>query len=409
MGKREKSTNIEIGEGIYLKRKDADSAWQYYFRLHNKAFRKSTKTRDRARATHIALDHYHDVKDKRKNLMHLERVSFRKLSKNYLELIQSENKYAYHSETIKRHFLPFFKKFDDVSKITNKDILDYIVARQKKADGKVTNQTINRENSVLRQLFQYGIECTYVAKDVKVKALKNAKSRRRSHFTLEEYEKLLKVSRARANEYNMTENNKKTKKMSAKELARLTQQHWSRNLLHDVIIILANTGMRVGELATVTWKDINYETHEIQLRHAGKVKSSRRVLMRGYAPVALKRISKRREDYARKNKTKISENEKVQSFPNGIFVKSLKKGFRELIKACGFEYKTTAERHALTSLRHTFATLRLTDTKGIRATTRALAKQMGTSEKMIEQHYGHDDVGDYRYEIIGEARKTTKN
>lgn len=408
MGRKAKSTTVEISEGIYLKQKDADSAWRYYFRLHNKAFRKSTKTRDRARATHIALEHYHDVKDKRKNQMHLERVSFRKLTKNYLELIQSENKYTYHSETIKRHFLPFFKKFDDVSKITNKDILDYIVARQKKADGKVANQTINRENSVLRQLLQYGIECAFVSKDVRVKPLKNAKSRRRSHFTLQEYETLLKVSRARANEYNMSERNIKAKKISAKELARLTQQHWSRNLLHDIIIILANTGLRVGELATVTWKDINYETQEIQLRHAGKVKSSRRVLMRGYAPNALKRIHKRRQDYAQRNNLTVPENEKVQSLPNGVFVKSLKKGFRELIKACGFKYETTAERHALTSLRHTFATLRLTDTNGVRATTRALAKQMGTSEKMIEQHYGHDDATDYRYEIIGQARKITK-
>lgn len=401
MGKQDKSTNIEIAESVYLKRKDADSAWQYYFRLHNKAFRKSTKTRDRARATQIALEHYHDVKDKRKNQMHLERVSFRKLTKNYLELIQPENKYTYHSETIKRHFLPFFKKFDDVSKITNKDILDYIVARQKKADGKVANQTINRENSVLRQLLQYGIECAFVSKDVRVKPLKNAKSRRRSHFTLQEYETLLKISRARANEYNMSERNIKEKKISAKELARLTQQHWSRNLLHDVIIILANTGLRVGELATVTWKDINYETQEIQLRHAGKVKSSRRVLMRGYAPNALKRIYKRRQDYAQRKNLTVPENEKVQSLPNGVFVKSLKKGFRELIKACGFKYETTADRHALTSLRHTFATLRLTDAKGTRATTRALSKQMGTSEKMIELHYGHDTAEDYRQEIIG--------
>lgn len=81
MEKQDKSTNIEIAESVYLKRKDADSAWQYYFRLHNKAFRKSTKTRDRARSTQIALEHYHDVKDKRKNKMHLGHRDYRMLAR----------------------------------------------------------------------------------------------------------------------------------------------------------------------------------------------------------------------------------------------------------------------------------------------------------------------------------------
>jgi len=401
MGRRAKSTTVEISEGIYLKRKDVDSAWQYYFRLHSKAFRKSTKTKDRARAAHIALEHYHDVKEKRKSHLQLERVSFRLLTKRYLSYIKSQSKHKYHSETAKRHFMPFFKKFDDVSKITNKDIYAYIEARQRKADGKVANQTINRENSVLRQIFQYGIDCGWVSKDIRIKPLKDAKSRRRSHFTLKEYEHLLKVARARASEYNQTSTNKKNKKMSAKELGRLTQQHWSRNLLRDIVIILANTGMRVGELRTVRWKDISFEAGEIQLHHAGKVKSSRRVIMRGYAPHALQRILKRRKGYITKNGGEFSENEKVQSYPNGQVVTSLKKGFRELIKACSFRYDSPAEKHSLTSLRHTFATFRLTDLKGIRASTRALAKQMGTSEKMIEQHYGHDTVNDYKEEITG--------
>lgn len=402
MGRKAKSTTVEISEGIYLKRKDADSAWQYYFRLHNQAFRKSTKTKDRARASLIALNHYQDVREKRHLKMQLERVSFRALYKRYLAYIKSQSKHAYHSETTQRHFMPFFKKFDDVSKITNKDIYAYIETRQQKADGKVANQTINRENSVLRQMLQYGIDCGWVSKDIRVKPLKDAKSRRRSHFTLKEYEHLLRTARTRAHEYSQSATNQKNKKMSAKQLGRLTQQHWSRNLLRDMIIILANTGMRVGELRTVRWKDINFESGEIQLHHAGKVKSSRRVLMRGYAPKALQRILKRRQDYIAKSGGDFSENEKIQSFPNGQVVTSLKKGFRELIKACEFKYDSAAEKHSLTSLRHTFATLRLTDVKGFRASTRALAKQMGTSEKMIEQHYGHDTIDDYRREITGD-------
>jgi hypothetical protein len=32
---------------------------------------------------------------------------------------------------------------------------------------------------------------------------------------------------------------------------------------------------------------------------------------------------------------------------------------------------------------------------------RALAKQMGTSERMIQQHYGHDEISDYEDELRG--------
>lgn len=401
MGRKNKNTTIEIAEGAYLKRKDAESVWHYYFRLNNQVFRKTTKTKDRARATLIALQHYQDVKEKRHQNLQLERVSFRALSKRYLVYIKSQSKHTYHSETTERHFTPFFKKFDDVSKITNKDIYAYIAERQNKANGKVANQTVNRENSALRQMLQYGIDCGWVSKDIRVKPLKDAKSRRRPHFTLEEYTHLLKVSRARAKEYEIKKKKKKDQKLSDKQLGRLTQQYWSRNLLRDVIIILANTGMRVGELRTVRWKDINFDNGEIQLHHAGKVKSSRRVIMRGYAPNALQRILDRRKEYISKNDGKFSDAEKVQSLPNGKTVISMKKGFRELIKACAFDYENPAEKHSLTSLRHTFATFRLTDRNGQRASTRALAKQMGTSEKMIEQHYGHDDATDYRAEILG--------
>lgn len=54
----------------------------------------------------------------------------------------------------------------------------------------------------------------------------------------------------------------------------------------------------------------------------------------------------------------------------------------------------------LTSLRHTYTTLRLTTRTGIRASVKALSKQMGTSERMIERHYGHDQILDYRDELL---------
>ena len=56
----------------------------------------------------------------------------------------------------------------------------------------------------------------------------------------------------------------------------------------------------------------------------------------------------------------------------------------------------------MTSLRHTYATFALTRTDGKRASMRALAQQMNTNERMIQQQYGHDEIVDYREELRGD-------
>ena len=117
--------------------------------------------------------------------------------------------------------------------------------------------------------------------------------------------------------------------------------------------------------------------------------------------LALRRIEARRLAYLEEHGLQWNTNGSIVALANGRRVHSLKKGFNELLEACGFVYEKIEDKHALTSLRHTYATFRLTTKTGKRATVRALAKQMGTSELMIERHYGHDVVEDYRDELVG--------
>ena len=85
---------------------------------------------------------------------------------------------------------------------------------------------------------------------------------------------------------------------------------------------------------------------------------------------------------------------------NGTVVKSFKKGFNALLEECGFIYENVEARHSMTSLRHTYATFALTRTDDKRGSMRALAKQMGTSGRMIQQHCGHDEIVDYREALL---------
>src|SRR5262249_50188396 len=136
-----------------------------------------------------------------------------------------------------------------------------------------------------------------------------------------------------------------------------TRQDWQRKLLYDVVLLLANTGMRVDELKTLVWRNIDWKDGSILLEHAGKTKSTRRVLMRKSAIGALARIRERRLAFLSRSDKALDLGERVIALPNGRAVGSLKKGFDQLLVACGFRYASVSEKHALTSLRHTYATL----------------------------------------------------
>ena len=381
MGRRAKNSTIIVHDGVYLK--EIGAALHVYFKLGGKQFRRSTKTLDVAAAKLIALNWHRDAQRKLESGESVEAITFGRLKRSYLDHIRGQDKYDYHAGTIERHFLPFFAKFDDVSKIKKADILDYMKFRRAKGDEAPAPQTINRENTVLRQMLRYAVDMGWLRVSPKIDMeSERLTARRRRHFSFEEYRRLYRTARKRAKDPDLNAYHAEL-----------------RLLLLDYILILSNTGMRVDESKTLIWRNVDWESKSLLLEHAGKVRSTRRVLMREGAVLALKRIMKRREAWLAKNEGTFSQNDKIVALANGKTVESFKKGFNQLLDACGFVYENIEDKHALTSLRHTYATFRLTTRTGKRASVRALAKQMGTSEKMIEKHYGHDVVEDYREEL----------
>ena len=94
-----------------------------YFRIEGIAFRRSTKTGDLATAKLKALQWHRDVQRKADAGEEIECVSFARLKRTYIDHIKGQGKLDYHYRTIEKHLLPFFSKFDDVSKIKKKEIL----------------------------------------------------------------------------------------------------------------------------------------------------------------------------------------------------------------------------------------------------------------------------------------------
>ena len=386
MGRKSKESTVEVHEGVYLK--FLGDVYHCYFRMAGKQIRKSMNTADLGVAKLKALQLHKATQFKFDSGEEVETVSFVKLKRAYLDYLKGKGPHKYHSETIDRHFLGYFTKFDDVAKIKRSDIIAYLKFRREKGEHSPTPQTLNRENTVLRQMLRYAVDRNWLKVAPRIDNESERLTRRtRPHFTLKEYLELNRTALKRIEELQ--------------GIPLKTRQLEQRQLLFDYIKLMANTGLRVDESKTLIWRNIDFDNGNLLLYHAGKTKSSRRVVMRKSASDALLRIQERRRQYCEKHGVEFSDSEKVVALPNGESINSFKKGFDQLLAASGFKYAHAHEKHSPTSLRHTYATMRLTATRGNRASVRALAKQMGTSDKMIQQHYGHDVVEDYRDELAG--------
>ena len=96
-----------------------------------------------------------------------------------------------------------------------------------------TPQTINRENTVLRQMLRYAVDRGWlkVAPTITNES-ERLTWRRRRHFTFEEYRKLYRTAQKRIRQLK---DNPLTKR-----------QYEQHKLLLNYIILLANTGLRVA-------------------------------------------------------------------------------------------------------------------------------------------------------------------
>jgi integrase len=101
-------------------------------------------------------------------------------------------------------------------------------------------------------------------------------------------------------------------------------------------------------------------------------------------------------------------NEDVFKLRSGETTANLSQTFNNLMRDSGLDAdRDVKQRRSLYSLRHTYAHLALLKE---RMDVYTLAKQMGTSVKMIEQHYGHLQPSQKADVIAGKrmsARKTT--
>lgn len=155
-----------------------------------------------------------------------------------------------------------------------------------------------------------------------------------------------------------------------------------RQMTHNFILIMANTGMRPPEARNLRWRDIHVRSTKdgrqfVFLNVRGKGKYRELV-----APMTV-------ADYLDKVR-EISKATKPDDFVFTTFEgKSSQTLYGSLIEdllvKSNLLYSSSGSRRSTYCFRHTYATYRLMHGTDVYF----LAKQMGTSVQMIEKHYGH--------------------
>jgi integrase len=276
----------------------------------------------------------------------------------------------------KKYLIPFFGNYN-LNSIGYEELQKFGTWRVKTMGRSPVLSTVTTHNSAMNRVFDKAVERGWIAQ-AQVPKLKNngKKGTAREAFSLSDYKSLVGYMPSWIDKGHT----EKTNQM--------------RRLLRDYVLVLSNTGIRHGtEALGLCWRDIEWITKDgeryLQLTVNGKV-GKRTAIARHNTETYLRRIQERNPRIAKLTfdallKKKL--NEKVFVLEDGTETSSLAGTFRILMRDSGLDKdRDVKEKRTLYSLRHTYAHLCILSE---RMDIYTLAKQMGTSVKMIEQHYGH--------------------
>ena len=270
-------------------------------------------------------------------------------------------------EKMTRYAIPFFKRFSGISEVREVHLEEWIDYRRSNyLRSRPKNTTITRELAGIKQVFEFAVIREYLPNRIKFPVI-GSPANPRPAFTRDQYKRLYRGLR------------------KSKEDGQGHPTHFrARFYLQHLVLVLANSGVRIGELRGLTWDDIESrrDGQGVLMYVRGKTKKRRQVVPQPSVAKYLKRIKDYREGELGKP---VPTSEPVFCSLNGSTVESYKKGFKTLLKGIGLTADDEGNPFTLYSLRHTYATMRIIN--GV--PHYFIASNMGTSVEMLMKFYGH--------------------
>jgi integrase len=366
---------------LHVYRHDNSRTFLWRTFLDGKYFVQTTHETNRAHAIETAENAYDELRFKKKQGIPVHSHTFEDACREMLaeqkERMLVGERSPTHLNTYEmklRTLEPFFSRLP-LQKIDADQLQQYksyriqqsvtrLKSSQKTARlGRVSGQslsmkTLHNDFIVLRQILKVAKRKGWINTVPDFPTL-TIKSNARPYFSLDDYRNLLKISRQRIK--RATERNMKL----------------SREELHDYIIFLTHTGVLIGEAQNIRLKDVtfwdgNHPTKistrdRVFIKVKGKTGERETVGMFGAVSSIKKQIVRRQ----------LSSEDKVFPFHNC-------RQLVELLDEAKLRYTDEGRRRDFKSFRHSYIVFRLLDGVDIYL----LAKNCGTSVKVIESNYG---------------------
>ena len=277
----------------------------------------------------------------------------------------TEGRYGSIKTQLNRHLLGFLSENTRVSSIRNDTFKNKYYKYRKKRNSNVTDSSIINERSTITSVFKFGVEKGIIQPNqVPIWEEMRKDKTSRDSFSLEEWKEVYTYLRTWSKGEELQD------EIEKKEFVRY------------FILILCNTGLRLGELRYLKWKNVrllkekNGRLTSILNIQVSKTGSREGVIGRGGEYFRnVKKISR----FKKENDWVFVDNKTGEQLSKNVLYRL----WDELI--LNTSMKDTGKNLTYYSLRHTYCTYRLLSGTDIYL----LSKNMGTSVSHIEKTYSH--------------------
>lgn len=285
-------------------------------------------------------------------------------------------------------------KVSDIDRGTFKEYYNF---RAKQTDYQVNQETVRQEFSTIGMLWKwlYNEGLTTTSSDKLEFQKFNRKNLqndvRRDTFTDEEWKKFHQAMRSYASKKN----------------CETEEEHYNRQILRNYCLILANTGMRTGELDQIRWCDIgDYQRiiHETGISNVVKINVRWNTSKVRKDRILYCRESVYFERLSNMSNYKTAEDYIFTAFKGNVITARQKSLFWHAVMSLT-KIKAADRKLSFYSLRHYFVTQRWK--AGVQL--RDIANSCGTSVNQIEKTYYHiDDAKMIETAVMDKRRKESK-
>ena len=254
----------------------------------------------------------------------------------------------------------------------NEDALsEHIQWRVEHAKKQPAISTLRNERTVLNQIFRFAKRKGYISTPPEI-GIPKLRQNTRPDIPEKEWRRLYTYLR----QYVKQSQDKR--------------RHRERFYLQHYILILANSGIRVGEARLLRWRDISSTTtltgeNRVIFTVRGKT-GEREVVCNETVEGYVNRLRKFRTEEVKR----LNPDEPIFCHPEGQPIGSFKKGFEQVLDEAGVLRGSDGKKRVPYSLRHTYATMRISEGVSVFQ----LAANMGTSVELIDTFYGKKRMRD---------------